>query len=235
MVNVVDTAGGHEAKAQSAFARFRAQVRNDGITLATARFRDKSLENDYIGHLIRANLPGERALWCVVMVTYFFFGVLDILTVNAHLGHILSVRFVTGAAIVALIPLSYVERIKPHFGWLSASAILITSVTIIYMIGIMPAEGAPPYIIGVLVVFIASSCTMRIGFRVASFAYATSSIAYLLLLNLNPKFSATTVIAGHFFIISIASVAILTIYLQEIRGTKNLAKRPATKRGLCLH
>ena len=200
------------------FARFRNNIERDGISAWTASFKDKNIEAAYIDSLVKTTLPNERLIWASVITTYFLFGILDLLTISDHLGHILSTRFATGMLIVALVPLSYVNAIKPYFGWLSAAAIFISAQTIIYIIAIMPANDPPPYIIGVLVVFIATSCIMRIPFRVAASVYIFSSLSYLAVLNLVEKFSHVDIISGHFFMISIALVAVLTIYTQEIRS-----------------
>ena len=200
------------------FARFRTNIERDGISAWTASFKDKDIEAAYIDNLVKTTLPNERLIWATVITAYFLFGILDLLTISDHLTHILSTRFATGMLIVALVPLSYVNAIKPYFGWLSAAAIFISAQTIIYIIAIMPADDPPPYIIGVLVVFIATSCILRIPFRVAASVYIFSSLSYLAVLNMVEKFSHVDIISGHFFMISIALVAVLTIYTQEIRS-----------------
>lgn len=197
---------------------FQRTLERDGLDGRTAQFKDKAVEKRYTKHLVEKTLPGERIVWWMVIAAYFGYAILDVLTVSENLDAVLIVRLVSGLLMTSLMPLSYFERVKPHFGWLSAAAILITALAIIYMISIIPVEGAPPYIIGVLVVFIASSCIMRIPFRVAAGAYLSSSLVYVFLLNVNPAFPPVEVISGHFFMLSIALVAVVTNYTQEIRS-----------------
>ncbi len=206
------------ARRQGPIQRFRATLERDGISAASTRFKDLKVENRYIAHLVQATLPGERLLWGLVIAAYFSFGLLDVLTIRDNLEKILLIRLVTGLAIVAMVPLSFFERFKPYFGWLSAAAIFFCAEAVIYMISLMPAEGSPPYIIGVLVIFIATSCLMRIPFRLAASVFVISSASYLTVLNLGDQFSSVDIIAGHFFMISIAMVAIVTNYAQEIRS-----------------
>lgn len=199
-------------------ARFRAALGRDGISASAARFKNEETEAKYIATLVRGTLPTERYIWASVICAYFSFGILDILTIKQDLDHILLVRLLTGLAIACLVPLSFVNRIKPFFGWLSAAAIFIAAQAIIYMIYVMPTEGSPPYIIGILVVFIATSCLMRIPFHVATTVYVVSSLSYSAVLNFDTDFTSIDIISGHFFMFSIVFVAVLTIYTQEIRS-----------------
>ncbi len=198
--------------------RFRAMLERDGISASTTRFKNAETEASYVTSLVKGTLPTERYLWASVIWAYFSFGILDVLTISDNFEHILFVRLITGLAVIALIPLSFIERLKPHFGWLSAAAIFITAQAIIYMIYVMPAAGSPPYIIGVLVVFIATSCLMRIPFRVAASVYIASSLCYSAVLNFHKDFTSVDIISGYFFMFSIVAVAVVTIYTQEIRA-----------------
>lgn len=203
---------------QGPLERFRAMLERDGISASTTRFKNTETEANYVASLVKGTLPTERYLWASVICAYFSFGILDVLTIRENLDHILFVRLMTGLAVIGLIPLSFIERIKPHFGWLSAAAIFITAQAIIYMIYVMPAAGSPPYVIGVLVVFIATSCLMRIPFRVAASVYVISSLSYSAVLNFDKEFTSIDIISGHFFMFSIVAVAVVTIYTQEIRA-----------------
>lgn len=197
---------------------FQASLTRDGLSGWSARFQDAHLERRYIRHLVDTTLPNERLLWWAVIFTFLGYAILDVLTITQNLRDVLILRAITGAILVVMFPLSYLKRIKPHFGWLSAFGLWFSSVSIIAMISIIPPAGAPPYIIGVLVCFIASSCIMRIPFPVAAGAYLSVSLIYVLVLNFNPAFSRVDVISGHFFMISIATVAVATNYLQELRS-----------------
>ena len=217
-MNGSSMSGRRDQRRQGPIQRFRAVLERDGISAATTRFKTKDTEDRYIASLVKGTLPSERYLWGLVICAYFSFGILDVLTIKENLSDILWIRLITGLAIVSMVPLSFIERIKPYFGWLSAAAIFISAQAVIYMICIMPAEGSPPYIIGVLVVFIATSCLMRIPFRVAASVYVASSLFYAAILNFDDKFTSTDIISGHFFMISIALVAVVTNYTQEIRS-----------------
>ncbi|MAW81473.1 MAG: hypothetical protein CMI63_14640 [Parvularcula sp.] len=197
---------------------FQQTLERDGISPWRARFKDRETERRYIQNLVETTLPGERMLWYLVIVTYVGYCLLDVLTINEGLETVLTMRGIVACMIAALVPLSFVPKIKPHFGWLSAGGIWLSGLSIIAMIAIIPPEGAPPYIIGVLVAFVASSCIMRIPFLVAAAAYLSTSAVYVAVLNMRPAFSDVDVISGHFFMLSIAVVAVATSYLQEVRS-----------------
>ncbi len=199
---------------------FQQSLERDGISLWTGEFHAKRSEKHYVQHLVETALPNERSLWWGVIVLYFSYGILDVLTIKENLEAVLILRAAFGVIMIGLALLSFVPKIKPHFPWLTALSLWLSALAVIAMIAIIPPAGAPPYIIGVLVVFIASSCMMRIPFRMAASVYISLSIIYLALLNLNPAFSATDIIAGHFFMLSIASVAVVTNYTQEIRSRR---------------
>lgn len=197
---------------------FQQTLERDGLSGWSAQFRAKEVEQRYIRNLVKTTLSGERYLWYLVIIAYFGYAFLDLLTVKENLETVLTLRVISGLMIVALVPLSFIEKVKPHFGWLSACGIWFSAIGVITMIAIIPPQGAPPYIIGILVVFIASSCMMRIPFRVGAAAYLSSSLVYVAVLNFNPAFSSVDVISGHFFMLSIALVAVATNYTQEIRS-----------------
>lgn len=198
--------------------RFRALLERDGISWFTAKFLNRDTEKRFKDYLVAQVLPTERLIWALVIFTFFFYGLLDYLAVREHFIHFWIVRLIAGGAILFLVPLSFAGPFKKNFGWLSAAAILISSLSIIYMIAVMRSDEPPPYILGVLVVFIATSCIMRIPFILASTIYTLSSLAYVGVLIWGPANSQPAVSAGLFFMISITTVAIVTIYLQEIRA-----------------
>ena len=203
---------------KGAISSFLATLERDGLCAATASFKDRETEKAYIGHLVETQLKYERLFWWATILTFCMYAVLDIFTITENLHEVLILRAATGALVVAMVPFSYIERLKPYFGYMSALGMVVFAISIIWMISIIPPEGAPPYIIGVLVTFIASSCLMRIHFLVASSVYLAASVLYLGVLNLDPDFSQVDIASGSFFMICIALVAILTIYAQEIRS-----------------
>ncbi|WP_411816747.1 ATP-binding protein [Hyphococcus sp. DH-69] len=206
------------AKRPSPLSMFKASLERDGLSAKSARFNDPEVEKQYTQHLVEKTVPTERVLWYLVIFTYFSYAILDVLTISENLDTVLIIRAIFGTIMMLLIPLSFIQKVKPHFGVLSAAGLFVSAIGVIWMIAIIPAEGAPPYIIGVLIVFIASSCIMRIPFPVAATAYITSSLVYVAVLNLIPKFSPVDIISGHFFMLSIALVAVITNYTQELRS-----------------
>lgn len=203
---------------KGAFTGFLATLDRDGLSAATASFKDKETERAYIGHLVDTQLKYERLFWWATIVTFFMYAVLDVFTITENLEEVLILRAATGVLVIAMVPFSYIKQLKPYFGYMSALGMVVFAISIIWMISIIPPEGAPPYIIGVLVTFIASSCLMRIHFPVAASVYLAASAFYLAVLNLDPDFRQVDIVSGNFFMISIALVAILTIYAQEIRS-----------------
>jgi signal transduction histidine kinase len=218
MASTLSETGNAARKRPNPFHVFQASLERDGLSPWSARFRDRDVERRYVRHLVENTLPGERILWFLVIVSFFGYALLDVLTISQNLREVLLIRAAFGLIVIALVPLSYIPKVKPHFGWLSAGGLWFSGIGVIAMIAIIPPAGAPPYIIGVLVVFIASSCIMRIPFPVAAGAYLSSSLIYVMVLNLNPNFSSVDVISGHFFMLSIALVAVVTNYTQEIRS-----------------
>lgn len=218
MATTLPETGGAAKKRPNPLRVFQASLERDGLSPWLARFRDREVERRYIRNLVEKTLPSERILWFLVIVSYFGYALLDVMTISENLREVLIIRAVFGMIVVALVPLSYIPKVKPHFGWLSVGGLWFSGLGVIAMIAIIPPAGAPPYIIGVLVVFIASSCIMRIAFPVAAGAYLSLSLIYVLVLNLNPKFSHVDIISGHFFMLSIALVAVVTNYTQEIRS-----------------
>ncbi len=213
-----DSAGLDLQKKPNPLTVFQQTLERDGISPWRARFKAHDTERRYTQNLVEKTLPSERLLWYLVIFTYLGYWILDVLTISEGLQTVLTMRVIVACAIAALIPLSFVPKIKPHFGWLSAGGIWLSGLSIIAMIAIIPPQGAPPYIIGVLVTFVAASCIMRIPFLVAAAAYISTSAVYLAVLIIRPAFSDVDVISGYFFMVSIALVAVATSYMQEIRS-----------------
>lgn len=182
-------------------------------------FRDPSLEKAYRRHLETNALPEERRVWLIMSFAYLGFGVLDLLTIKGDaLAAILTARCLIFTPIaLALFALSYVERTKPFAGYFFAFGVFLSGISIVWMISIMPPEGAPPYIIGVLIVFIFAASNVRMPVPAAGAAFSLTTIAYSLVLANNPKFTQIEIISGNFFMISGAGAAVMTNFVQEIR------------------
>ncbi len=197
---------------------FRASLAREGLSASTAQFTDREVEARYTQHLVKAALPSDIIFWVASIIGFFSFAFLDVLTISENLTEVLIVRFTFGAAMIGLATMVLIPGLRRHFSWLTAGGLLVSAVGIIIMIALIPPAGAPPYIIGVLVVFIASSCLMRIPFRIASSVYLASTFGYLAVLHFGADFTKTDIVSGHFFMVSIVVVAILTNYTQEIRS-----------------
>ncbi|WP_165793587.1 sensor histidine kinase [Hyphococcus luteus] len=207
-----------EERVRGFLRRFRASLKRDGISAGTAEFKDRKVETAYRRFLVNNQLKTERLYWWATIIAFLLYLILDLTTITRSLTEIIALRIVVATFCASMIPLSYVERFKPYFSYLTVGGMLAFALSIIAMISMMQSDDAPPYIIGVLVTFIASSCLMRIPFRLAASVYIGASIVYLLVLNLDSDFHRSDIIAGHFFMISIALVAVVTNYAQEIRS-----------------
>jgi len=186
---------------------------------ATARFRDVDLERNYRRYLTENALPRERRTWLLMSLVYFLYGALDILTIGNQLGVIIFVRWgVLTPIALGLYGLTFIKRFKPYSSLLFSFGVFLSAVSVVWMISILPPQGAPPYIIGVLVVFIFSSCNVQMPFPAACAAFLFTTAYYSMVLLTKDGFTRIDVISGHFFMISSAGVAILTNYVQEIRS-----------------
>jgi signal transduction histidine kinase len=185
---------------------------------STASFLDPRVEDAYRRHLVTADLPRQRVIWLVMSLVYLLYGILDVLTIQEHLYAVLAVRWllITPLA-VALCGLTFIDRIKPYTGQIFAICVFLSAISVTWMISILPTHDAPPYIVGILIVFIFSSCNVQMPFMWATSAYTLTTIAYSFVMLSNPDYSRTDVISGHFFMISSAAAAIATNYVQELR------------------
>ncbi len=197
---------------------FRASLEHDGLSASTAQFKDKAVERAYTKSLVQTSLPSDLIFWVASIVGFFSYAILDVTTISENLREVLTIRLIFGSLMIGIALLILIPKMRPYFGFLTAGGLLASAIGIIWMIAIIPPEGAPPYIIGVLVVFIASSCLMRIPFRVAASVYLFSSLLYAAVLNFGDQFSKVDIISGHFFMVSIVMVAVFTNYYQEIRS-----------------
>lgn len=184
----------------------------------TATFRDRMTEKDYRGYLATSDLPQQRLIWLFMTGVYFLYGALDLFTIGDRLGDVLIMRWliITPLAL-GLGALTFVERLKPFTGHLFAACVFLSAISVTWMISILPAQGSPPYIVGILIIFIFSSCNVQMPFLAASSAYLLTTVAYAVVILGNPDFTRTDIIAGLFFMISSAGAAIATNYVQEIR------------------
>lgn len=183
------------------------------------QFADKETERQYRQHVIDNELPKDRLINFAGIGIYYLFGILDLLTFHEHLAEVLILRWVVCGPIAALIvSTSFIPRFKKHFKIGTASVMLIGSFSIITMIGLAPAQGAPPYIIGIFAVFILFACLQRMNFRASAAIYLVSFAAWSVTVSyLSPK-AEVEVLSGYFFFSWISLISIVTSYLQEFRS-----------------
>jgi len=93
------------------------------------------------------------------------------------------------------------------------------------MIGMMPPEGGPPYIIGILTVLIFYACLQRMSFPVAATIYLMIFAAYaMMILFISPK-TVVEIAAGLFFMVTITFIALITSFTQEVRSRIDFFRR----------
>ncbi|MGE0409413.1 MAG: sensor histidine kinase [Amphiplicatus sp.] len=199
--------------------RFRADLRRDELRPATATFSDPTLEAAYRGHLVNVELPKIRLIGLGGLVVWYLFAILDILTIKEALADVLVVRcLIVGPIVTGLAGMLWMTRFRNIYGAVIAIGMFAFSLGIIAMIALMPTVGAPPYIIGVLVVLAYSSCFNRIPFTLAASVYILIALVYSGVLIYAGKFTRVDIIAGIFFMWNIVQIAVITHYAQEIRS-----------------
>ncbi|MEM9618402.1 MAG: HAMP domain-containing sensor histidine kinase [Pseudomonadota bacterium] len=187
-----------------------------------ARFRDRETEHAYQKYLIDVELPKERLVNYLGIGIYLIFGILDVYTFDEKLNHVLILRWAICAPVaISLISLTFFDRFKMHFQYITISVMVIGSLSVVGMIGMMDPEGGPPYLIGILAIFIFYACMQRMYFLAAAAVFIGVSAAYSLTITVISPKTPEEIASGHFFMIFIASVAFFTIYMQEIRSRIN--------------
>lgn len=184
----------------------------------TATLRDPNAEAAYRRDFIAQELTRERIIWALMFSVYFLYGVLDLLTIREKLFEILTARWLIFTPIaIALLLLTFVDPVKRHSASLFTLGVFLAGISIVWMVSVMPSDDAPPYVIGVLVVFIFASCNVRMPFTLASLSFLLTTAAYSYVLLSQSRFTRIEIISGHFFMISSVIVAIITNYMQEVR------------------
>jgi signal transduction histidine kinase len=198
----------------------------DQIIWPQARFANREIEQDYRNYLVANDLPKERLVNYLGIILYIAFGVLDVITFDRLLPEVLALRLGLCAPLgIILTSLTYLDRFKPYFQYLTAGVLLIGSGSIVIMIGMMGPAGGPPYIIGILTVFIVYSCLQRLYFPVAASIYLFISAAYsITVIFISPKTGAE-IAAGHFFMVTITLTALITSFIQEVRSRIDYHRR----------
>jgi len=184
-----------------------------------AQFADKQTERQYLQHVIDNELPKDRLINFAGIGIYYLFGFLDLLTFHERLAEVLILRWaICGPIAAVIVSTSFIPRFKRHFKIGTASVMLIGSFSIITMIGLAPAQGAPPYIIGIFAVFILFACLQRMNFHASVAIYLVSFAAWSITVTfISPK-TEVEVLSGYFFFSWISIISIVTSYLQEFRS-----------------
>ncbi len=212
--------------AKSVFDGLFGSVAPGQIDWALARFADRTEEKNYQQHLVDIELPKDRLVNYLGITIYMVFGFLDLMTFQENLNQVLILRWVICTPIaILLITLTFSDSIKRHFQLVTIAVMAIGSGSMVAMIGLMGPEGGPPYIVGVLAIFIFFSCIQRMHYPIAATVYMAIVACYsATIVFVSPK-SSEEIISGHFFMIFIASVALFTTYMQEIRSRLDYFQR----------
>lgn len=188
------------------------------IAWGTATFAEPELEAEYRKYLIEHELPKERFINLFGVGLYIVFGLLDIMSFHENMAEVLLVRWaICTPMALALILLTFREPFKNHFQFITAAIMAIGSLSVVWMIGVLPS-GGPPYIIGILTVFIFYSCLARVYFILASGVFLSVLAAYALTITVISPKSSIEISSGIFFMFTIAMISLITSYMQEIRS-----------------
>lgn len=203
----------------AAFARLRADLEREQIRPSSATFRDPAIEDAYREYLVDAEGPGLKVMSLAAVLIWHAFVFLDLTTISENLAGVLILRcLVVGPMMVLIAVAIWSGWFKRSFGLLAAAAMFVSSLGIVAMIGMMPGEGAPPYIIGILVIFAYGSFFSRIRFPLAAAVYLTVTAIYVAMMAIVGEFGRVNVISGVAFMASICGMAVLTHYFQEVRA-----------------
>jgi signal transduction histidine kinase len=203
----------------AAFERLRADLRRERIDARSAAFEDGGLEAEFQRQLVDAEGPALKIMSLAAVLIWHAFIFLDLTTITQNLAGVLAIRcLVVGPMMILIAFAIWSGRCKQWFGELAAAAMFVSALGIVAMIGLMPGDGAPPYLIGVLVIFAYGSFFSRIGFPLAAAVYLTVTSIYVAMVTLTGDFRSVDVVSGVAFMASICGMAVLTHYFQEIRA-----------------
>lgn len=210
------------APKKSAFYGLLGGVAPKQFSFLRARFADRELERAYQNYLISVELPKERLVNYIGIAVYLIFGILDVYTFDQNLTQVLILRWAICAPIaILLITLTFFEPLKSRFQHVTLCVMIIGSLSVVAMIGLMDPQGGPPYVIGILAIFIFYACMQRMHFPAAAAVFIGVAAAYSLTITVISPKSPDEIASGHFFMIFIALLAVLTTYMQEIRSRIN--------------
>lgn len=189
------------------------------LSLLRAAFSDKVTEKRFIQHLTEEGFGREKLMQALGQFVFVAYGILDVLVAGDLSKEFLIVRYLLVAPLtIGLICLSWLKPFRRHFSLATSFALLMDALAIVYMIYRMDGPEAPPYIVGIIVVLIFTSCLMRINFVYAAPSYIMVALSYCFAMISKADAGYEQVVSGYFFLISVTIVAISTIYLQERRA-----------------
>ena len=189
------------------------------LSLLRATFSDKVTEERFVQHLTEVGFGREKLMQALGQIVFVAYGVLDVLVAGDLSKEFLIIRYLIVAPItIGLICLSWLKPFRRHFALATSFALLMDALAIVYMIYRMEGPEAPPYIVGIIVVLIFTSCLMRINFVYAAPAYIVVALSYCFVMISKSDAGYGQIVSGYFFLISVTIVAIATIYLQERRA-----------------
>lgn len=182
-------------------------------------FSDKNTEHDFQKYLVANDLPKERMVNILLIIGYALFAILDIIAVREQLFEILVIRLAICTPIALIITsLTFIDRVKPYFQFVTAAVVMLGSMSIVIMIGMMPPGEGPAYIVGILTVLIVYSCLQRLYFPLAAAIYIAIFVSYSLTITVISPKTGAEIAAGHFFMTVITGTAFVTCFIQEVRA-----------------
>ncbi|MEQ1929353.1 MAG: HAMP domain-containing sensor histidine kinase [Parvularculaceae bacterium] len=200
----------------------KGETLDGSLNIFSATFRDPQTEARFQQHLVVEAFDRQRLIHALGSLVFVAYGALDALVAGDLAAEFLIVRFLIAAPLsFAIIGIGWMRPFRQNFGVIAGLALFIYAAAVIYMIYRMPGPGAPPYIIGVLIVMIFAACLMRINFVFAAPTFASIAATYCFAIVLKEGMGREEIVSGFFFMISVACVAIATIYIQERRARES--------------
>lgn len=194
-------------------------VVTEGFKNLSATFKDRETEAAYGRFLAGPASDREVLLQVLGIISYLSYGVLDLFVTGDLALEFVTLRFlIVLPTVSAVVALTAHRKFRALVEWSTTFGFTAMSLSIVYMIYKMPAAGGPPYIIGLLIVMIFTSCLMRVRFLIAAPTCILIAAVYCIILVTRLGAPSAEVISGYFFMLSVAAVAAVTNYIQERRA-----------------
>ncbi|OFX04919.1 MAG: hypothetical protein A3E78_05910 [Alphaproteobacteria bacterium RIFCSPHIGHO2_12_FULL_63_12] len=203
----------------------------DSIRRLTAAFHNSDTERQYRNYLAETGYRHEVFLQAAAICVFLSYGLLDVLAAGPLGAEFLALRFfVVAPLVVFAVALTATPKFRRWIELSTTFGFVMFAAAVIYMIYQMPPKGAPPYIIGLLVVMIFTSCLMRIRFVIAAPTYFLIGAAYCFTLVAREGTPMNQIVSGLFFMISVAGIAIITNYIEERRSRETWSRAAQRQR-----